>query len=243
MLYSDSSVIIKATGSDKVKTIKKIAKMFIKTMLILGILAVISVFLINMYVTNTAEKRMYSEESVLPRDADCIIVLGAGLKADGTPNHMLRDRLDLAVNLYEAGICKKLLLTGDHGSDGYDEVNAMKDYVLSKGVPAEHVFLDHAGFSTYDSMYRARNIFCVEKAIVVTQKYHLYRAVYIGNGLGMDIYGISSDPYTYVGQAARNIREYLARVKDVFSVAFDVKPEYLGEKIDINTASSEATYG
>jgi len=225
------------------KAVKKIAKKLIKIMLVLGILAVMAVFFINMYVTGTAEKRMYSEESILPRDADCIIVLGAGLKPDGTPNHMLRDRLDLAINLYEADICKKLLLTGDHGSDGYDEVNAMKDYVLSKGVPAEHVFLDHAGFSTYDSMYRAKEIFCVEKAIVITQKYHLYRAVYIGNGLGIDIYGMNSDPYTYVGQAARDIREYLARVKDVFSVAFKVKPEYLGEKIDINTASSEVTYG
>ncbi len=225
------------------KAVKKIAKKLIKIMLVLGILAVMAVFFINMYVTGTAEKRMYSEESMLPRDADCIIVLGAGLKPDGTPNHMLRDRLDLAINLYEADICKKLLLTGDHGSDGYDEVNAMKDYVLSKGVPAEHVFLDHAGFSTYDSMYRAKEVFCVEKAIVITQKYHLYRAVYIGNGLGIDIYGMNSDPYTYVGQVARDIREYLARVKDVFSVAFKVKPEYLGEKIDINTASSEVTYG
>lgn len=225
------------------KAIKKIAKKFIRIMLILGILAIIAVFFINMYVTGTAEKRMYSEESVLPRNADCIIVLGAGLKPDGTPNHMLRDRLDLAINLYEAGICKKLLLTGDHGTNGYDEVNAMKDYVLARGVKKENVYLDHAGFSTYESMYRARDVFCVEKAIVVTQKYHLYRAVYIGDRLGMEVYGINSDPYTYVGQTARNIREYLARVKDVFSVAFKVKPEYLGEKIDINTASSEATYG
>ena len=225
------------------KAIKKIAKKFIRIMLILGILAIIAVFFINMYVTGTAEKRMYSKESVLPRNADCIIVLGAGLKPDGTPNHMLRDRLDLAINLYEAGICKKLLLTGDHGTNGYDEVNAMKDYVLARGVKKENVYLDHAGFSTYDSMYRAKEVFCVEKAIVVTQKYHLYRAVYIGNGLGIDIYGMNSDPYIYVGQTARNIREYLARVKDVFSVAFKVRPEYLGEKIDINTASSEATYG
>ena len=225
------------------KAIKKIAKKFIRIMLILGILAIIAVFFINMYVTGTAEKRMYSKESVLPRNADCIIVLGAGLKPDGTPNHMLRDRLDLAINLYEAGICKKLLLTGDHGTNGYDEVNAMKDYVLARGVKKENVYLDHAGFSTYDSMYRAKEVFWVEKAIVVTQKYHLYRAVYIGNGLGIDIYGMNSDPYIYVGQTARNIREYLARVKDVFSVAFKVKPEYLGEKIDINTASSEATYG
>ena len=231
------------TGCDKVKAIKKIAKKFIRIMLILGILAIIAVFFINMYVTGTAEKRMYSKESVLPRNADCIIVLGAGLKPDGTPNHMLRDRLDLAINLYEAGICKKLLLTGDHGTNGYDEVNAMKDYVLARGVKKENVYLDHAGFSTYDSMYRAKEVFCVEKAIVVTQKYHLYRAVYIGNGLGIDIYGMNSDPYIYAGQTARNIREYLARVKDVFSVAFKVRPEYLGEKIDINTASSEATYG
>ena len=228
-----------STGCDNVKFIKKLTK----SMLCLGVFAAITVLIANIYVTNTAEKMMYSEESALPHDTDCIIILGAGLKPDGTPNHMLRDRLDLAINLYEAGICKKLLLTGDHGSNGYDEVNAMKDYVLSRGVKKENVYLDHAGFSTYESMYRARDIFCVKKAIVITQKYHLYRAVYIGDRLGIEVYGINSDPYTYVGQTLRDIREYLARYKDVFSILFEVKPRYLGEKIDINTVAAEATYG
>ena len=222
---------------------KKTAKLLLKALVISGIILTIAVILINVYVTNTAEKRMYGEESILPKDTDCIIVLGAGLKADGTPNHMLRDRLDLALRLYKNGVCKKLLLTGDHGREHYDEVGAMKNYVLQRGVDPEHIYLDHAGFSTYDSMYRAKEIFVVKKAIVVTQKYHLYRAVYIGDALGMDIYGINSDPFTYVGQSARDVREYIARVKDFFGVMLDAKPKYLGERIDINTSASFETFG
>ena len=211
----------------------------------MGVLCICAVIAINIYMVSSSSKMMYAPESIsnLPQNTDCIIVLGAGLKKDGTPNHMLRDRLDLAIKLHNDGICEKLLLTGDHGSESYDEVNAMKDYVLSKGIDKSAVYLDHAGFSTYDSMYRAKNIFGVDKAVVVTQKYHLYRSLYIGNGLGMEVCGVNSDPYTYIGQTRRNIREFLARFKDFFWVMFDVKPKYLGEEIDITVASSEKTYG
>lgn len=221
--------------------IRKVVKLLFFTAIIITI-AVISV---NIYVVAVSEKKTYTPENAwaVPKDTDCIIVLGAGLKSDGTPNHMLRDRLDLAVELYNNGICDKILLTGDHGSEVYDEVNAMKDYMLSKGVEENVLYLDHAGFSTYDSMYRAKEIFCVDSAVVITQKYHLYRSVYIGNALGIDIYGVNSDPYTYVNQTYRNIREYLARFKDFFAVMFNVKPEHLGEKIDIAVSSSKETFG
>ena len=109
---------------------------------------------------------------------DCIIVLGAGLKPDGTPNFMLKDRLDRALSLYQAGVSERLLMTGDHGKKSYDEVNAMKQYAVDAGVPANHVFMDHAGVSTYESMYRADAIFEVKKAVVVTQRYHIYRTLY-----------------------------------------------------------------
>lgn len=154
---------------------------------------------------------------------------------------MLRDRLDLAIELYRNGVCHKILLTGDHGTKGYDEVNAMRAYMLEKGVDTEHIYLDHAGFSTYDSMYRAKAVFCVEKAIVITQRYHLYRSVYIAKKRGIDVYGINSDPYRYKGQEYRDVREVLARFKDYFAVMFNVKPKYLGEEIDISTAASYET--
>ena len=110
---------------------------------------------------------------------DCAIVPGARVWSDGTVSYMLRDRLDYAYNLYEQGTVGKILVSGDHGRTNYDEVNAMRAYLVEKGVNIEDVFMDHAGFDTYATMYRARDIFCVESAVVCTQKYHLYpRVVY-----------------------------------------------------------------
>jgi vancomycin permeability regulator SanA len=156
---------------------------------------------------------------------------------------MLRDRLDCAIELYNKGVADKIIMSGDHGRTEYDEVNTMKNYAVSKGVPADDVYLDHAGFSTYDTVYRAKEIFCVEKAVIVTQKYHLYRAVYNARSLGIDAYGVNSDPFRYVGQTMRDIREAAARVKDFFYCIFKPEPTYLGEKIDINSVPASATDG
>ena len=167
-------------------------------------------------------------------DADCILVLGAGLKPDGTPNHMLQDRLDAAIMLYNEGVASKVLLSGDNGQEEYDEVNAMKAYMLDAGVPLENIFMDHAGFSTYETMYRAKEIFAVESAIVITQEYHQYRALYIAKKKGIEVIGVSSDPRSYYGQLYRELREILARDKDFFKVMFDAQPTYLGDVIPIS---------
>ncbi|QHI71220.1 SanA/YdcF family protein [Aminipila terrae] len=167
-------------------------------------------------------------------NADCILILGAGLKRDGTPNHMLEDRLETGLALYKAGVAPKLLLSGDHGKIQYDEVNAMKKYMLNHNVPEDDIFLDHAGFSTYDSMYRAKAIFKVNTAIVVTQKYHQYRALYMAEKFGYKAYGVCSDQKTYRGQKMRDIREVLARNKDFFKMLIKPEPEYLGDVIPIS---------
>jgi len=152
---------------------------------ILFILLVIP-FLIGGYVTIGMRSGIISELEAMEvganTQADCILVLGAGIRPDGTPSFMLRHRLDKGIELYEAGVAPKLLLSGDNGQERYDEVNAMKGYVLAQGVPAEDIFLDHAGFSTYDSIYRAKAVFAVEEAVVVTQNYHLYRALLLPRG-------------------------------------------------------------
>ena len=103
---------------------------------------------------------------------DCIIVLGCGVWGD-RPTTLLSDRLDAAIALYKAGVAPKLLMSGDHGRRNYDEVNVTRQYALNKGVPSEDIFMDHAGFSTYETMYRAQDIFGITKAVVVTQEYHL----------------------------------------------------------------------
>ena len=147
---------------------------------------------------------------------------------------MLQDRLDEAIKLYEEGIAPKIIMSGDNGREGYDEVNVMKDYAINKGIPSEDIFMDHAGFSTYESIYRAKEIFKVEKAIIVTQKYHLYRALHIGNKLGINVTGVGADPRKYSGQIFRELREILARNKDFVQSIFKVKPTYLGESIPVS---------
>ena len=168
------------------------------------------------------------EESV------CAIVLGAGVRSDGSPTWMLRDRLDMAISLYEDGKVDKILMSGDHHTVSYDEVNNMKQYAIDAGVPSEDIFMDHAGLCTYDTMNRAKNIFCLEKAIIVTQEYHLYRALYIAEKLGLEAYGVASDYRNYSGQTSRDVREVLARVKDFGTSLFKPEPTYLGDAIPIS---------
>lgn len=164
---------------------------------------------------------------------ECILVLGASVYRNGDPSPMLRDRLDTAVYLYEAGAAPKLLLSGDRSSD-YDEVGPMLKYVKEAGVPDEDVVCDPNGFSTYESVYRAGRVYRVSKVLVVTQKYHLYRALYGCRHMNMDAIGVGSDQERYVGQFLRDGRELLARVKDLCEWIVRPEPDDLGEPQPIN---------
>lgn len=164
---------------------------------------------------------------------DCIMVLGCAVEDYETPTDMLRDRLDTGIALYNAGVAPKLLLTGDNGQIEYNEIHVMLNYCLDAGVPPEDVFCDHAGFSTSESMIRAVNIFSIKSAVIVTQKYHEYRALYNAGKMGIKALGVSASQEKYAGQPYREFRELLARNKDflLFSIG---NPEAVGgEKIDI----------
>ena len=191
------------------------------------------VFGINHYVKATAKPYIFSELSEAGEGYDCILILGCKVVGD-EPSHMLEDRLSVGVDLYFLEAAEKLLMSGDHGSESYDEVSAMKKYAVENGVPSEDVFLDHAGFSTYDSVYRAREIFGAGKVLIVTQEYHLYRAVYLARTLGLDAYGVSSDLRSYRDQYKNELREILARNKDFFKAMVKPEPTYLGEKISLD---------
>ena len=167
-------------------------------------------------------------------DIDCIIVLGCLVRDDGTLSDMLRDRLIVGVKLYEAGAAPKIIMSGDHGRVDYDEVNAMKQYAIDNGVPSSDVFMDHAGFSTYETIYRAKEVFGADKVLIVTQEYHLYRALYIAKQLGIEAYGVSADLNTYGGQTKRDVREILARCKDFAMCIIKPEPTYVGDSIPIN---------
>ncbi|MBE6008407.1 MAG: SanA protein [Lachnospiraceae bacterium] len=213
------------------KTAIKIFLLLIITMLI--ILSV--VFSISAYVISSSGGKIISSADTEDfDDTDCILVLGAGVRADGSPSHMLEDRLLTAIKLYENGAAPKILMSGDHGTEVYDEVNTMKDFAIEKGVPSEDIFMDHAGFSTYESMYRAKDIFEAKSVIIVTQRYHLYRAIYLAESLGLEACGVPADLRSYSGQSYRDMREHIARAKDFFYAIFKPEPTYLGEAIPVS---------
>lgn len=196
---------------------------------------------INAFVKHhCANKIITSDEAANLKDVDCILVLGCQVKSDGTPSAMLADRLKRSVELYDLHAAPKILMSGDHGSKDYNEVGAMKNYAISAGVSSDDIFLDHAGFSTYESIYRAREIFNVKKIVIVTQKYHLYRALYIADKLGIDAYGVSADYYRYSGQLNRELREILARCKDFVITLFLPSPSHLSNPISLK-GSGEIT--
>ncbi|MBE6958114.1 MAG: SanA protein [Ruminococcaceae bacterium] len=200
----------------------------------LGIFAAAIVFGINAYVVNSTSPQILSPgEAAQLKGVDCILVLGCKVRDSGAPSAMLEDRLRRSVELFDAGAAPKLLMSGDHGTIPYNEVQAMKQYAIDKGIASEDIFMDHAGFSTYESLYRAKEIFQVKKIIIVTQEYHLYRALYIADALGIEAYGVHSNYRNYAGQAGFDVREVLARNKDVLSCIFLPKPTYLGEAIPI----------
>ena len=209
---------------------KKVLKYGIIFVIILAII----IFGINLYVTMSVSKQIIKESDYKKlSDMDCIIILGAGIWGDG-PSPMLEDRFLEGIDLYQKNVSNKIIMSGDHGKKEYDEVNIMKEFAIEKGIPSENIFMDHAGFSTYESIYRAKEIFEAKKVVIITQKYHLYRALYIAKELGIEAYGVGADPRKYVGATYREIREILARDKDFIKCIFKPEPTYLGDTIPVS---------
>lgn len=205
--------------------------------LLLFLVGLLALLLIDFRVKNAGSGRILTEEQLredqLFGSADCILIFGCGVKNDGTPSDMLTDRLKTGLSLYRDGAAPKILVSGDHGRIEYDEVNTMKSWLIDNGVPSSDIFMDHAGFSTYESVFRAGQIFEVGKAILVTQEYHLYRALYTAERFGIEAVSVPADLHIYRGQSARDAREVLARCKDFFWCIFRPDPTCLGERIPI----------
>lgn len=217
-------------------------KAFIKLLvaiIVLGVIAGIGVIAAGVHVKSATKDFIISESELQSLDdVDCILVLGCGVRDDGTPTDMLADRIRVGIRAYETGASDRLLMSGDHGLKDYDEVNTMKAIAVDSGVPADNVFCDHAGFSTYESMYRAIDIFGADKIVIATQSYHLPRAIYDARKLGIEAYGISADERTYMGQTYRDAREILARAKDFVWCIIKPEPTFRGEKIPITSSGS-----
>lgn len=211
------------------KGIKKIAVF----LFILFITGSGSLFFINRHVINKGSGFVRDAQNV--PEADAVIVLGAYVFPDGKLSDMLADRVKVGLELYRKGKAPKIIVSGDHGRVEYDEVNSMRKYLQDNGVKREDIFMDHAGFNTYDSLYRARDIFLVKKAIIVTQEFHLIRALYIADKLGLEAYGVKSDVRTYPGIAYNYTREVGSRTKAFLQAGiFRPKPKFLGDTIPMS---------
>lgn len=227
--------------------IKKILLRLIAVVIILASIGGIGMMTINNHVINMEKDSIAAviegektsltkeeKEAVSDIQPQCAIIMGAGIQDEETPSPMLRDRLDVGIELHNSGVVSKLLLTGDNGTEGHNEIHVMLKYTRDAGIPEEDIYCDHAGFSTYDSMYRAKNIFGVERAVIVTQTYHEYRSLYIAEKQGMECIGASSDQMVYGGQPIREIREVLARVKDYFKCFAMPESALGGESISLS---------
>lgn len=214
---------------------KKRMRKIVIVLLGLAVLGLLTALFINGFVKAAVKDRILNVEKASElKEVDCIIILGCGVYDDGSLSPMLRDRLIRGLELYKEGAAPKILMSGDHGRKEYDEVNAMKQYAIDNGVLSENIFMDHAGFSTYETIYRAKEIFEAKKVIIVTQEYHLYRTLYIADQFDMEAYGVSADLNRYAGQSMRDFREILARCKDFAMCIFKPEPTFLGEVIPIS---------
>ena len=203
------------------------------------VVIIFAILAINFYINSQSKPYIFQDMNDLP-ETEIVLVLGAKVYQQGIMSGMLQDRVETAFDLYEKGKVEKILISGDHGREDYDEVNTVKDHLLEKGVKSEDIFLDHAGFDTYDSLYRAKEIFGVQSVIVATQNFHLPRAVYIGRKLDMETYGLSADRHLYANIDYNRSREIFSKVKAFFDVSLRAKPKFLGEKIPISGDSEKS---
>jgi len=214
----------------------EVTELIIKRLLKIAVMAVVIAGAFTLYanlaIYRAGQAGVYSVENTPP--AEAVIVLGAKAYDGGVLSEVLTDRMETGIELYKQGKVKKLLLTGDHGQVTYDEVNNMRLYALKRGIPENDIFMDHAGFSTYDSMYRARDVFKVENAVIVTQKFHLPRALYIARSLGLKVSAVPADRREYIGMEYVYFREFFARAKASAQLVLRSQPKYLGPAIPIS---------
>lgn len=208
------------------KRIKKI----ILTLLLFLVFAVLLVFGLHVYLQEKTSDYLYDDVATVPAHKT-VIILGASVYTDGRLSPILKDRVDTALQLYRQNKVSQFLVSGDHKSDDYDEVNTISNYLLARGVPSEKILLDHAGFDTYDSMYRSQAVFKITNAIVVTQKFHLPRTLFIARNLGLDYTGFVAEPLNFqVGNRVLG-REKIANFKAVWEIILKSEPTTLNVRL------------
>ncbi len=201
---------------------KKKTKIFLISIISLFLLGACTVAGINIYIISYAKPYILTEEDAKNLNKDCVIALGAQVLPDGTPCHQLYDRVEIASKIFLNGAGEKLLFSGDARiPEEYDEITAMKGVAEEFGVNEKDTLSDPAGLNTYKSMENLKNEFDFSSCVVVTQEYHIYRSVYIARKLGIDAYGVCSDPRSYATILYNEAREMLARCKAFYMIEID----------------------
>lgn len=200
---------------------------------ITAIIAVL-ILVLPIYVNYTVKDEIYNQSITIPKK-EFAIVLGAGVKKNGKPGSFLKQRLDDSVDLYNKGIIKKVLVSGDNGEKSYDEISAMNEYLVNAGIPQNKIFGDYAGFDTYSTMSRASKVFGIKDAVIVTQKFHLNRSVYLAQQKGIKAVGYSSSSK---GQRKYFAREWFATIKSFFDCVISRKPKFLGKKVNTSEVTN-----
>jgi len=211
---------------------KKTRKILLIAVLAAAVAGPCAVAAVNLHVVSRAGRFIVGEGTASPR-VTAAIVPGAAVWRGGKLSHVLEDRALTALALYRRGAVGKILATGDHGTRRYDEVNALKKFFLAGGVRPRDLFLDHAGFDTFSSMVRAAKVFSVRDAVVITQDFHLHRAVYLARTAGMNAWGVPADRRTYVKARYYRVREWFARVKSFVDIVSGRRPRFLGDPVPI----------
>ncbi|WP_291150440.1 SanA/YdcF family protein [Flavobacterium sp. UBA7680] len=211
-------------------------KKYFRIFLYLVIIGLITIVSVNYYVRSSTKNKIYYTVKKFPKN-DVGIIFGAGINGN-QPSKYLKDRLDAGILLYKMKRINKILLSGDNGRDEYDELTVMKNYCYNHGVDTTKIFVDYAGFDTYSTMYRAKHIFKIKKATLISQEYHLNRAIYIGQKLGIKSAGYSANNGEYHGYKYVCFREYGSIFKSFFDVLRDREPRFLGTPININDSSN-----
>ncbi len=202
----------------------------------MSLIGLVTVAIVNYYVKSKTDLFIYTTKNNLQK-TEVGIIFGAGINGN-TPSKYLKDRLDAGISLYKSHKIEKILLSGDNGNDEHDELTVMKNYCYKNGVDTTKIYIDYAGFDTYSTMYRAKYIFKINKAILISQKYHLNRAIYLGNKLGIKSIGYSANVGEYNGYKYVKTREYLSIFKSVLDVMRNRKPHFLGLEVNINGLSN-----
>ena len=206
-------------------------KKHFKKLVYLSIIGLIIILLVNIHVKSQTNSSIYDVINKVPK-TEVGIIFGAGINGD-KPSKYLKDRLDAGILLFKSKKINKILLSGDNGNDQHDELTVMKKYCFANGVDTAKIYIDYAGFDTYSTMFRAKNIFKIDRAILVSQKYHLNRAVFLGNNLGVKSTGFSANKGEYKGYKYVCSREYFSTFKSIIDVIRNRKSKFLGNEINI----------